>query len=331
MRIERLSAMSKEGQYQKVIGSVSKETALQQEKCSRLIGQNSSKRTRIATLVGLLAIVLWSFGASCAVVITRIPIFETLSFTFFLAFLPSLSRIIVERAWRQLKHPLRIWVFGVVSLGLQQLLYLEAFRYGHPAQVDIIIYCWPLIFMALSKLFLKERIGLQQICSIALGIGSIILLKSNTDGFFSSISALGYLYAALSAILWAVYCIYMKTVDADVDYAIGFYYGIGSIVMFVGHLCCETFVMPTKTEAAVLCFIGLVMTGMGYSFWTYGLRRGHAMLLALLSYLNPFLSVFFLWQLGLAAMGQQVLFASLLLGLAGWIGGFKPSPQKKEF
>ncbi|MGN6670268.1 MAG: DMT family transporter [Candidatus Nucleicultricaceae bacterium] len=322
--------MSKEGRFQEVIGSVTEENVLQQEKCSSAIDQNLSKNTRIATLIGLFAIVLWSFGASCAVIITRIPILEALSFTFFLAFLPSLARIIVERAWHQLKHPLRIWIFGVVSLGLQQLLYLEAFRYGHPAQVDIIIYCWPLIFMALSKFLLKERIGIQQICAIALGICSIILLKSNADGFFSSISALGYLYAALSAILWAVYCIYMRTVDADVDYAIGFYYGIGSIVMVIGHLCCETFVMPTKTETAVLCFIGLVMTGMGYSFWTYGLRRGHAMLLALLSYLNPFLSVFFLWQLGLTAMNQQILFASLLLGLAGWVGGLKSSFRKKK-
>lgn len=319
--------MFEESQTQKLTDA----EGLFKKKSSRgIVYQDFLKKEYFATFIGLLAIIFWSFGASCAVLVRRIPIFEALTITFFLASLPSLARIIIEKAWQKLRQPLRVWVFGVISLGLQQWLYLQAFRHGHPAQVDVLIYCWPLVFMIFSSIFLKEAIGKHQVFAVLIGIGSIVLLKSSTDGFFCSISVQGYCYAILSAVLWALYCVYIRFLDVEIEYVVGFYFGIGSIVMLLVHLTYEPFVTPTMDEGGVLCFIGLVMTGLGYSFWAYGIRQGHSIPLAVLSYLNPFLSVFILWKIGLASLNIQVLFASLGLGLSGWMSALKPFSIKNK-
>lgn len=286
-----------------------------------------SSSSLVPTLCGILALLLWSFGASCAVVIKEIPIFQVLTMTYLLAFCVSFARVLVSRSWQKLKQPLYVWVIGVLGLSLQQFLYLQAFRFGSPAVIDVIIYLWPVILITLGYVFAQEPIRKNHVSAIILGCVSIIVLNFGALTQSEGIKVAGVLCALASAVLWAFYCLFMRKTPYRSDLAVGFYYGIGAVFMGTAHVLHESFVSPSAFELLIICFIGLVMTGSGYSLWAYGIQCGNMKVLALLSYLNPILSVLFLRAFGLAAPGVEVLLACLMLGIASWIGSQKQTFQ----
>lgn len=291
-------------------------------------GKSSCHSSPLApTLCGILALVLWSFGASCAVVIKEIPIFQVLTMTYLLAFCVSFIRVLVSRSWKKLKQPLYVWVIGVLGLSLQQFLYLQAFRFGSPAVIDVIIYLWPIILIILGHAFAQDPIRKNHVIAIIFGCVSVIVVKFGALTQLEGIKIEGVLYAFASALLWAFYCLFMRSTPYRSDLAVGFYYGIGAVFMGTTHILHEPSVSPSASEILIICFIGLVMTGSGYSLWAYGIQRGNMKVLALLSYLNPILSVLFLRVFGLATPGTEVLVACLMLGIASWIGSQKQALQ----
>ncbi|MBX9697106.1 MAG: EamA family transporter [Alphaproteobacteria bacterium] len=299
----------------------SKGAALRKTKREGESSLSSSSLT--PTLCGVFALLLWSFGASCAVIIKEIPIFQVLTMTYLLAFSVSLVRVFGSGSWKKLKQPLYVWAIGILGLSLQQFLYLQAFRFGAPAVIDVIIYLWPVILIALGHFFAQESLQKNHVFAICLGCLSIVALKFGSLTQSGTLQIEGMIYAFASALLWALYCLFMRKTPYRSDLAVGFYYGIGAVFMGAAHLMYEPFVRPSTSEILIICFIGLVMTGSGYSLWAYGIQRGNMRVLALLSYLNPILSVLFLRVFGLATPGIEVLVACLLLGVASWIGSQK--------
>lgn len=281
----------------------------------------------VATVMGAAAVVLWSFGASCAYTIKTIPIFQVLTITFILSFLTACVRISWAKAWYQLKHPWWVWAICVLSLTTQQFLYLQSFRFGQPAQIDVIIHSWPMILMIMSHFVIKEALNTRYIVALLIGFLSIVALKSGSEGFFNASALQGYVYAIMSACLWAVYCLFIRSKPYAIDHAVGFYYGVASLVMLIAHMTFESFVVPSFEESLILLFIGIGMTGGAYSLWVYGVKSGDLKTLSIISYLNPVLSVVWLWCFGYSDLSYDIYISLALLIFAAYIG----SKRKKSF
>lgn len=274
------------------------------------------------TFIGYLALVVWSLSASAAVHITTLPVFQVLIVTFFLAFLLSVARLTVTKTWSALKQPWYIWVIGVLGICVQQFFYLKAFQNGPAAQVDIIVYLWPLFLILLIGFLPKEKIKMKHIAAVGIGFIGILILNIGDQGIVLSTDHIwGYVYALVCAVLWSGYTLsarYFKKIPTNI---VGIYCGIGSIISLIGHLIYEKFVMPTFFQMAVMFFIGLFVSGAAYLMWDYGIKKGNIKLLAILSYMNPILSIGFLSLLANVELNSKIAYACILIAAGGWMGG----------
>jgi drug/metabolite transporter (DMT)-like permease len=274
------------------------------------------------TFIGYLALIIWSLSASAAVHIAMLPVFQILIVTFFLAFLLSAVRLTVTKAWSSLKQPWYIWVIGVLGICAQQFFYLKAFQNGPAAQVDIIVYLWPLFLILLIGFLPKEKIRMKHITAVGIGFIGILILNIGDQGIVLSADHIwGYAYALVCAVLWSGYTLsarYFKKIPTNI---IGIYCGIGSVISLIAHLTYEKFVMPTLFQLAVLFFIGLFVSGAAYLMWDYGIKKGNIKLLAILSYMNPILSIGFLSLLSNVELNSKIAYACILIAAGGWMGG----------
>lgn len=274
------------------------------------------------TFIGYLALVIWSLSASAAVHIATLPVFQILIVTFFLAFLLSAGRLTVTRTWHTLKQPWYIWVIGVLGICAQQFFYLKAFQNGPAAQVDIIVYLWPLFLILLIGFLPKEKIKMKHITAVGIGFIGILILNIGDQGIVLSTDHIwGYAYALVCAVLWSGYTLsarYFKKIPTNI---IGIYCGIGSIISLIAHLIYEKFVMPTFFQMSVISFIGLFVSGAAYLMWDYGIKKGNIKLLAVLSYMNPILSIGFLSLLANVELNSKIAYACILIAAGGWMGG----------
>lgn len=275
-----------------------------------------------ATVIGYLALVVWSLSASAAVHIATLPVFQVLIMTFFLAFLLSAVRLTATKTWSSLKQPWYVWVIGVFGICVQQFFYLKAFQNGPAAQVDIIIYLWPLFLILLVGFLPKEKIKMKHIAAVMTGFIGILVLNIGDHGFALDTEHMwGYAYALVCAVLWSGYTLsarYFKKIPTNI---IGIYCGIGSFISLIAHLTYEEFVMPTLFQMAVISFIGIFVSGAAYLMWDYGIKKGNIKLLAILSYMNPILSIGFLSVLANVELNSKIGYACILIAAGGWMGG----------
>lgn len=313
-------------------------------------------RTNTATLIGYTALLLWSTGALVATKICHLPVFQVLTTSFSIAFLTVAAKLTLHKRWSVvLSQPWYVWAAGILGVCGQQVAYLFAFKNGPAMQVDIIILLWPILIVFFSWLLLKEKLKSRHILSCVLGFSSVILLNM-TDQGFSLFSAWysGYTYALICAFLWGGYNVfarYMKTIPAEM---IGMYYGVGAIIVFITHITTEEFVVPGIYESLSLLYLGLMVTGMAYLCWDFGVKKGNMKVLATLSYGNSITSLSLLILFADVALQDNLAGAGLLVVFAGlfatdsfvkklpwpvrWVKGFQtqktgrhnPSGYKKQ-
>src|SRR5437879_13131208 len=97
-----------------------------------------------ATLVGAVAILLWSSLALLTAMARGIPPFELLALSFLVAFLASMSLL----AWRGgagfaiWRQPWPAWATGFAGIFLYHALYFFALMAAPPAEASLINYLW---------------------------------------------------------------------------------------------------------------------------------------------------------------------------------------------
>ena len=97
-------------------------------------------------ILGTFAILLWSMLASLGVLAKRIPPFELISISFFIAFLIGL--LLWKKEGRGiLTHfelPPKVWLVGVIGLFGYHYFYFLAIRNAPAIEANLINYLWPL-------------------------------------------------------------------------------------------------------------------------------------------------------------------------------------------
>lgn len=266
-----------------------------------------------ATLVGFLAIPLWSLTPLLVVLMGPMSAFFLMGFRFLVSGI-MLSAVSISRGegfFSQFRHPAGVWALNILGILISQNIYIFSLQHAPTAEANMINYVWPIYVMIFGALIAGDKLELRHwlgILSGAAGCAVILLSEINLD--WRPEYALGYGLALASGLLWAVYQVCMRKYYADQKSSVqGGPFLVYALVCFaLFHLTGQTVTPITADIVPVLTIFGFVP--ISYLFWEYGIKRGHYQFLALSAYFIPLLSAIWI----VAATGKQWTMPLLLGG-----------------
>ena len=127
-------------------------------------------------ILGILAILLWSTLASLTVIAGKIPPFELVSMTFFVAFLIGL--ILWKKEGKGIlvhfKYPPKIWIVGVGGLFGYHFFYFLALQNAPAIEANLINYLWPLFIVLFSAFLPGVKLKWFHIVGVIFGFVGVI-------------------------------------------------------------------------------------------------------------------------------------------------------------
>jgi len=277
---------------------------------------------RIATLIGMTAILMWSLLSVLTVATGHIPAFQLAAMTFAIGALVGVLGLIGRPgaivAWRQ--RPVA-WIVGVGGLFGYHALYFLALRFAPPAEAGLLNYLWPLLIVLLSSLLPGERLSPHHVVGALLGLaGTILLLAGNAGAGFSPGQLPGLAAALVAAFVWATYSVLSRRLKAVPTDAVGGFCLATALLAALMHALLETTVWPdTSLQWLAVIALGIGPVGAAFYAWDIGMKRGDIRVLGAASYATPLLSTAFLILAGFAEPSANIMLAAVLIAGGGLI------------
>lgn len=251
-----------------------------------------------ATLIGLIAILLWSaivglirsvsegFGAvgGAALIYTLSAVLLLLTLGF-----PRLKTF--PRAY--------LWLGSVLFVCYELCLSLSlgyANTGTQAIEVGMVNYLWPGMTIALSVLVNRQKTSLLIIPGFLLAIAGICFVLSGDQGFspariMSNLTSnpLSYGLAFSGALIWAVYCVVTQKI-AKGSNGITLFFILTALTLWVKYIAGAQPAMQVDMKSAISLALAACAMGFGYAAWNTGILHGNVTLLATASYFIPVIS-----------------------------------------
>jgi drug/metabolite transporter (DMT)-like permease len=159
-----------------------------------------------ATLIGMLAILLWAGLALLTAASGAVPPFELAALTFAIGGGFGLVFAAARGKLGALVQPWPVWLVGVGGLFGYHALYFAALRRAPPAQASLIAYLWPLLIVLFSALLPGERLAARHIVGALVGFAGAVALFAGKGGLSLSgegVVLTGYALALCCAFVWS--------------------------------------------------------------------------------------------------------------------------------
>ena len=267
-----------------------------------------------ATLVGMVAILLWSVLALLTAATAGVPPFELLALSFAVAFAASLVLLASRgrQALARLRQPAAPWLLAFLGLFLYHALYFVALKAAPPAAASLVAYLWPLLIVLLSTLLPGGRLRVRHVAGAVLGLaGTALLLRGG--GRPGNSPVLGYAAALGCALVWSGYSVLNRRFAGVPSEMIGGVCGAVALAGLACHLALEPSVMPGTRQWAAVVLLGLGPVGLAFFAWDFATKHGNLPLLGALSYLAPLLSTGLLIAAGRASASATLVAAAALV------------------
>ena len=280
-------------------------------------GSSSSSADNSATIAGVGAIGLWGLLALLTALTGTVPALQLSAFTF------GSGAILMTAiaAFRGRLHALRptpaSLALGLYGIFGDTLLYFFALKFAPPAEANLIHYLWPLLIVLFAAFLPGGRLRFVHVAGAMLGLAALIALIGGRGGVALSANALiGYVCAALGALVWSTYSVLSRRVAAVPSESVAITCACAAVLSFGLHLAFETTAWPRGVEWIGMIGLGLGPMGAAFLLWDIGMKRGNVPLLGVLSYSAPVISTITLVLAGYAETGWA-LGAVVLLIVAG--------------
>ncbi|MGJ5175377.1 aromatic amino acid exporter YddG [Bradyrhizobium oligotrophicum] len=276
---------------------------------------------RTATLIGLIAIMMWSLLALLTVANGKIPAFQLAAMTFAVGgFVGMLTWIGRPEAMRALRQPAVAWVVGVGGLFGYHALYFLALRFAPPAEAGLLNYLWPLLIVLFSAFLPGERLATHHVIGAALGlIGTALLFVGNGASFAAS-QLPGLAAAFVAAFVWAIYSVLSRRLKAVPTDAVAGFCLATALLAGVAHAAIEPTIWPEDAiQWLAVAALGIGPVGAAFYAWDIGMKRGDIRVLGAASYATPLLSTAFLILAGYARPSAAIALAALLIAGGGLV------------
>ena len=191
-----------------------------------------------------------------------------------------------------IKRNTKLLILSGAAIGINWILLFESYRYTTVAIATICYYLAP-AFVTLGSPLVGERLTAKKLACIGVAMVGMVFVSGVLQGG-QTVSILGVLLAVGAAILYASIILMNKKLTH-----IGAYdktlcqLGAASIVVAPYILLSSGFTFEQMTGASwvILVVVGIVHTGIAYALYFGGIRDVNAQTAAILSYLDPVLSI----------------------------------------
>lgn len=268
------------------------------------------------TLIGGVAVLLWSLLALFTAASGSVPPFQLAAMSFAIGGAVGLAVLLAGgrglAAWRQ---PWPVWALGVVGLFGYHFAYFTALRNAPPVEAGLIAYLWPLLIVLFSALLPGERLGWHHVLGAVAGFVGAALIVTGGGGIgFRSEFAFGYAAALVGAFVWSGYSVLSRRFGSVPTDVVAGYCVVTAVLAALAHLALEETVMPgSASEWLAIAGLGLGPVGAAFYAWDHGVKHGDIQVLGALSYLAPLLSTLVLVAAGLARLDATLAAACLLI------------------
>jgi drug/metabolite transporter (DMT)-like permease len=282
-----------------------------------------------ATLIGCVAILLWSALALLTAASGAAPPFELAALTFAIGGGFGLAYAAARGRLGALIQPWPVWLVGIGGLFGYHALYFAALRRAPPAEASLIAYLWPLLIVLFSALLPGERLGLRHILGATLGLaGAIVLFAGKTGGgLFANASGAalaGYGLALCCAFVWSAYSLLSRRLKAAPTEAVAGFCLATAALAVLCHFAFETTVVPADAgQWLAIVGLGLGPVGLAFYVWDFGVKNGDIRLLGVAAYAAPVLSTLILVAAGFAPATPALALACALIVAGAAVASFK--------
>ncbi|MCX6994018.1 MAG: aromatic amino acid DMT transporter YddG [Kiritimatiellaeota bacterium] len=289
---------------------------------------NPDRAARNATLLGLVAILLWSSSvAVCKSLQNQLGPMTAAAMIYTTAGAIGLAAQLLARrkrpqAWRSI--PPAYWLGGGFCFILYYFGFFTALGWASNSQqvmeMTLINYLWPGLTLALSVPILRRRARPWLIPGMLLTLSGVALglLQQNGRAFSSELLVLNikthwapYLVMAIAAFAWAMYSNLSRKFSSTIDGSTlpFFLLGTGLAMMPLRYLFHETTVW-TARAAGEFIFIALFVALLANMCWSVAMRRGNITLVSLAAYFTPLIAILI-----------NGLYLHIGIGLNLWVAG----------
>jgi drug/metabolite transporter (DMT)-like permease len=283
-----------------------------------------------ATLIGFVAILLWSALALLTAASGEVPPFELAALTFAIGGALGLGFAAARGRLGAIIQPWPVWAVGVGGLFGYHALYFAALRRAPPAEASLIAYLWPLLIVLFSALLPGERLAPRHILGAALGLaGAVALFAGKAEGaLFAGVapSALvGYGLALCCAFVWSTYSLVSRRLKATPTEAVAGFCLATAALATLCHFGFETTIVPAGAgQWLAIVGLGIGPVGLAFYVWDYGVKNGDIRLLGVAAYAAPALSTLILVLAGFAPATPSLALACGLIVAGAAVASFRP-------
>ncbi|KJV30194.1 aromatic amino acid DMT transporter YddG [Pantoea sp. SM3] len=251
-----------------------------------------------ATLIGLIAILLWSaivgliksvsegFGpiAGAALIYSCSAILLLFSVGF-----PNLK-----------KFPRRYVIIGSVLFVCYELCLSLSLGFTHSGrqaiEVGMVNYLWPSMTIVLAVIVNRQKVSPLIIPGVILAVAGICRVLGGDRGFSISEmtnnimeNPLSYGLAFSGAIIWAIYCVVTKKI-ANGNNGITLFFVLTALTLWVKYFISPQPAFDANFQTWISLALAAMAMGFGYAAWNVGILHGNVTVLAAASYFIPIIS-----------------------------------------
>ena len=278
---------------------------------------------RYVVLAFSLLVLFW--GSAFAVVKVGLHYSPPVLFAGLRTLIGGLAMVVVALLWGGSPNLRRDWpVFlllalynAVVFIGLQTyaILHLPS------GSAAVLVYLQPILVGVLAWLILGEPLSRAKIAGLLLGFSGIVAVSAESiSGGTNSLSPVGVVFGAGSALFWALGTVYFKKYEARVStlWAVAMTFLVGGVVLTALGLLVERWgeISWTGEFVASLLYSGLVGISLAWVIWFALVRAGEASRVAAYIFAVPLTAVL----IGVVFLDEPLGFA-LFVGAALVVSG----------
>lgn len=229
----------------------------------------------------------------------------------------AIRKIVKEKIQIGLKDLGILAMLGTLCICFSMVMLQLAVKEADAPSLIAIIFSANSVFTILfAILILKEKMTKQKLIAVVLCVIGVLICAD----FSSGTNLLSVLMAVVAALSFSLYTVlskkFMKRISGIIQTSISFC--LGSIVLLILLLITGVDILPAFSgqNLGVLCYLGIVVTGLGYWAYFKAMELGGAMTASFAFFIKPILTPFATFLINGIVPGLKV-FAALLFIVSG--------------
>lgn len=278
--------------------------------------------SKVATLLGVGAILLWATLATLTATTRQIPPFQTTAIVFAVGGILIVAVAVLRQRTRLLRPTPASFALGLYGFFGYHALYFAALKLAPPAEASLITALWALFIVLFSALLPGHRLRAGHILGAMIGLaaGTLLAWDKLGRGGGGASETLGFALAFACALVWSSYSVASRLLAELPSESIALPCLATSALAFACTALFETWVPPPDLLSwLALTALGAGPVGAAFVLWDVGMKKGNVPLLGVLSYAALILSTAFLVLFRLAEPTWSLAIACAMIVLAAAI------------